>query len=228
MTESNLTVTSLASRLADVRSRIVRACERVDRDPAGVTLIGVTKTFPDAVVADAYLAGLRDFGENRVQEATEKITLASPRITQARWHFVGHLQTNKVRAATNLFAILHAIDSARLLTAIAAVSTQPQRVMLQVNVAREATKFGLAPADVAELVEHAAQLPNITVEGLMTVAPRVANPEDVRPVFRELRALAHENNLAGLSMGMSEDFEIAIEEGATAVRIGRGIFGERP
>lgn len=227
MTTVDGMASSTAERLAAIRSRIIRACERSDRDPAGVTVLAVSKTFPERAVAAAYDAGLRDFGENRVQEAVRKIDIARPHVADANWHFIGHLQTNKVRAITGVFVILHAIDSVRLLNAVSAEATRPQRVLLEVNVAGEASKFGIAPADVAEVVLQAARLPNIIVEGLMTVAPRVTNPDDVRPVFRELRRLARENSLGTLSMGMSEDFEVAIEEGATYVRIGRGLFGER-
>lgn len=234
MTSSAVPATSFASRLATVRERIERACDRASRDPAGVMLIAVTKTMPAAVVLEAYAAGLRDFGENRVQEGVAKAAdvahilgtrdsdLGSP-----AWHLIGHLQTNKVRAALGAFAILHAIDSERLLRAIDSAAEGPVSVMLEVNVTDEATKFGATVSEVPALLAIAKELPNIRITGLMTVAPRVSDPDLVRPVFRQLAALAHQHGLPHLSMGMTEDFEVAIEEGATHVRVGRALFGER-
>jgi pyridoxal phosphate enzyme (YggS family) len=226
--------TSFESRLAAVRTRIGQACARASRDPASVTLIAVTKTMPAAVVLEAYETGLRDFGENRVQEGVAKAADVA-RILGTRdsdlgppsWHLIGHLQTNKVRAALGAFAILHAIDSERLLRAIDSAAEGPVSVMLEVNVTGEATKFGATMSEVPELLAVAKELPNIRVTGLMTVAPRVADPEDVRPVFRQLATLAHQQGLPQLSMGMTEDFHVAIEEGATCVRVGRALFGER-
>jgi pyridoxal phosphate enzyme (YggS family) len=144
-----------------------------------------------------------------------------------RWHLIGHLQTNKARAALGTFAILHAVDSERLLRAIAAAASAPVRIMIEVNVAEEPSKFGVAPGEVASLLKVAAGLPRIDVRGLMTVAPHVDDAELVRPVFRGLRELAEANGLRELSMGMTNDYEVAIEEGATFVRVGRAIFGER-
>ncbi len=218
---------SIASRLGGVRDRIERACERAGRDPASVTLIGVSKTQPIEAVAAAYAAGLRDFGENRVQEGAAKVASVAGAGMQPTWHLVGHLQTNKARAALDAFDILHAVDSERLLRTISAAATRRASVMIEVNVAGEETKFGVAPAEVAPLVRIASGLHEVSVTGLMTVAPHVANAEEVRPVFRTLRELAEANGLASLSMGMTDDFEVAIEEGATHVRVGRAIFGER-
>lgn len=219
--------TAVAQRITGIRDRIERACEAAKRDPASVTLIAVSKTFPAAAVAAAWRAGQRDFGENRVQEGVEKATeLAREGIIPA-WHLIGHLQRNKVRAALGAFAILHAIDSERLLEAIEAAATGPVRALVEVNVAEEATKFGVAPRDLAALLRFANGLEHLRIEGLMTVAPRVSQPEDARPVFRQLRELAERHGLATLSMGMSEDFETAVAEGSTHVRIGRAIFGER-
>lgn len=219
--------TAVAQRITGIRDRIERACEAAKRDPASVTLIAVSKTFPAAAVAAAWRAGQRDFGENRVQEGVEKATeLAREGITPA-WHLIGHLQRNKVRAALGAFAILHAVDSERLLEAIEAAATGPVRALVEVNVAEEATKFGVAPRDLAALLRFANGLEHLRIEGLMTVAPRVSQPEDARPVFRQLRELAERHGLATLSMGMSEDFETAVAEGSTHVRIGRAIFGER-
>lgn len=223
---------SIAERAAAVRERIARACARAGRDPASVRLIAVSKTFGPEAVAEALAAGIREFGENRVQEALAKIPavaeLAAQRgLPAPTWHLVGHLQTNKARAAAGAFAILHGIDSTRLLQALDRAAAAPTRVLLEVNVAGEPTKFGFAPEDVAGAVALAQTLPHIEVAGLMTVAPRAEDPEAVRPVFRRLAELARELGLPELSMGMTEDFEVAIEEGATMVRIGRAIFGER-
>lgn len=223
---------SIAERAAAVRERIARACARAGRDPASVRLIAVSKTFGPEAVAEALAAGIREFGENRVQEALAKIPavaeLAAQRgLPAPTWHLVGHLQTNKARAAAGAFAILHGINSTRLLQALDRAAAASTRVLLEVNVAGEPTKFGFAPEDVAGAVALAQTLPHIEVAGLMTVAPRAEDPEAVRPVFRGLAELARQLGLPELSMGMTEDFEVAIEEGATMVRIGRAIFGER-
>ncbi|GIW19129.1 MAG: YggS family pyridoxal phosphate enzyme [Tepidiforma sp.] len=225
--------TSIADRAAGVRQRIARACERAGRDPGEVRLIAVSKTFGPEAVAEALAAGVTDFGENRVQEALPKIAavagVAAERgLPAPRWHMVGHLQSNKARAAAGAFAILHGIDSTRLLDVLE--RTAGDRiipVLLEVNVAGEATKYGFAPDDVAAALAYARGLSRVRVEGLMTVAPPVRDPEEARPVFRQLAGLARECGLRELSMGMTGDFEVAIEEGATMVRIGRAIFGER-
>ncbi len=226
-------MTSVAERVAAVRRRMELACERAGRDPAGVRLIAVSKAFGPGAVAEALAAGVTDFGENRVQEALPKIAaaaeLAAARgLPAARWHMVGHLQSNKARAAAGAFAILHGIDSIRLLDVLERVGgNQPVRVLLEVNVAGEPTKYGFAPGDVGAAVAYAGRLTRVRVEGLMTVAPAVRDPEEARPVFRELGRLARQHGLRELSMGMTGDFEVAIEEGATMVRVGRAIFGER-
>lgn len=218
-----------AERLAAVRARIARAAERAGRDPAEVTLIAVTKTHPaDAVIA-ALQAGLTDFGENRVHEGVAKaaeVAASGPTQTPV-WHLIGHLQTNKVRAALGAFAILHSVDSERLLRAISGAATSPVEVFLEVNVAAEPQKYGVDPRELPALVALARHLPNIHLRGLMTVAPHVENMELARPVFRQLRELAERNQVRELSMGMTNDFEVAIEEGATHVRVGRALFGER-
>jgi pyridoxal phosphate enzyme (YggS family) len=215
-----------AARIDAVRARITAAAERAGRDPSSITLIAVSKTHTAGAVRAAIDAGLRDFGENRVQEGLAKAAEIRDAPLPA-WHLIGHLQTNKVRAALGTFAILHSVDSERLLRAVSAAATDPIQVFIEVNVAAEATKFGVPPADVAALVQVGGRLPNIAIAGLMTVAPRVADSEDVRPVFRSLRQLAAANGLPSLSMGMTDDFEVAIAEGATHVRVGRAIFGER-
>lgn len=221
------------ARLAAVRNRIEQATERSDRPPGPVTLIAVSKTHPAAAILEALGAGLTDFGENRVQEGAEKaaqlaeLATRDPGLASPTWHLIGHLQTNKVRAALGAFAILHAVDSERLLQAISAAAHHPIPVMIEMNVAAEPQKYGIAPEGLPALLGAARELPNIDVRGLMTVAPYVTNPEDVRPVFRELRNLAQRHGLRELSMGMSNDYEVAIEEGATFVRVGRALFGER-
>jgi hypothetical protein len=222
---------AIAGRTEAVRARIVAACERSGRDPAEVTLVAVSKTHPATDVVAAFEAGLTDFGENRVQEGVAKFAevaqLLGGRYSGLVPHLIGHLQTNKVRAALGSFAILHAVDSERLLRAIDAAATTAVRVFIEVNVSGEPTKFGVVPGALRALVETASGLPRIRLEGLMTVAPLSADPEQVRPIFRALRSLAVEHGLLSLSMGMTDDFEVAIEEGATHVRVGRAIFGER-
>lgn len=217
----------IAANLTAVRARIRSAADRAGRSSRDITLVGVSKTHPATAVAEAYRAGLRDFGENRVQEAETKIIQLRAQGCTPRWHLIGHLQRNKVRAALDLFDILHSVDSVRLAEVIDAHASRPVAVLVEVNVAGEATKFGVAPEDVPATVERLGQLPNIEVRGLMTVAPRVRDPEEVRPVFRELRKLRDRLGLRELSMGMTDDLEVAVEEGSTLVRVGRAIFGPR-
>jgi PLP dependent protein len=217
----------VAANLEQVRARIVEAAERARRDPSSVRLIGVSKTFPATAVVAAVRAGLPDIGENRVQEAMAKASDVAAAGVSPTWHLIGHLQTNKVRPALDLFDCIHSIDSLRLATAVSRQARKPMDVLLEVNVAGEATKTGFAPDDVVAAANEIAALPNIALRGLMTVAPESANPEDVRPVFRELRGLNEQLGYNELSMGMSGDFEVAISEGATMVRIGRAIFGTR-
>jgi pyridoxal phosphate enzyme (YggS family) len=217
----------LTFRIAAVRARIDAACDRAGRARGDVTLIGVTKTHDSETVAGAFAAGLRDFGENRVQEALPKIEAVRSDHGALRWHLIGHLQTNKVKAAIDAFDILHSIDSERLARAISERATRPIAVLLEVNAAGEASKFGVAPAEAGKLAERIGALPNIELRGLMTVAPQADHPEDVRPVFAALRGLRNSIGLRELSMGMTDDFEVAVEEGSTLVRVGRAIFGPR-
>jgi pyridoxal phosphate enzyme (YggS family) len=216
-----------AERLAPVTSRIAAACARAGRDPAGVTIVAVSKSFGPQAVLELYRAGQRHFGENRVQEAALKIPEVARAGATPVWHFVGHLQTNKVAAALRLFAILHSVDSLKLAEAISRRATRPVDILLEVNVAHEPAKYGFDPAEVDAAVRAVSRLPNLNLRGLMTVAPLVENPEEVRPLFRRLRELRDAQGLAELSMGMTNDFEVAVEEGATLVRIGRALFGER-
>jgi hypothetical protein len=230
--ETNRTTSAadIAENLRRVRERIDAACRRAGRSPDEVTVVGISKGFPISAVVTAYEAGLSDVGENRVQEAAAKIPAAAAQGARPRWHLVGHLQTNKVKTALGLFDIIHSVDSLRLAEVISreAGARAPVPVLLEVNVAGEESKFGLAPDEVASALARARALPNVDVQGLMTVAPLAADAEEVRPVFRRLRELGKSLGLRHLSMGMSDDFEVAVEEGATLVRIGRAIFGPRP
>lgn len=217
----------LASRIAVVRGRIRTACERAGRSPDDVTLIAVSKTHDTAAIGAAFAAGVYDFGENRVQEAATKVGPLRAAGTTPRWHFIGHLQSNKVADAIDLFDILHSVDSVHLAEAISRRTMHRVKVLMEVNVAGEASKFGAALADVSGLAEGIGSMPGLDLVGLMTVAPQVDDPESVRPVFRTLRQLRDAVGLRELSMGMTDDFEVAVEEGATLVRVGRALFGER-
>lgn len=228
-------MTSIATRLADVRALVTAACERAGRDPAEVTIVGVSKTHPLETVAAAIEAGMVDLGENRAQEFVPKAVGAGESGLAPRWHFIGHLQRNKVRQVLPQLYALHSVDSERLIeeitrrwdSGIRPASGERLRCYVEVNVAGEAQKHGSAASALDSLLQAAEASEAIELVGLMTVAPRVADPEEVRPVFRELRELAAAHGVSGLSMGMTEDYGVAIEEGATVVRIGRAIFGER-
>jgi pyridoxal phosphate enzyme (YggS family) len=219
---------AIAANTRIVRDRITAAAERAGRDPAAVRLIAVTKTFPPAVCAAAVQAGLTDLGENRVQEGVAKAATLAESGMKPVWHLIGHLQSNKVKAALGAFTVIHSVDSVELAQAISRRAARPVAVLLEVNVAGEATKFGLSPEETPATYRAIAGLPNIEVRGLMTVAPQTDDPETVRPVFRHLRALAERLGLPELSMGMSGDYEVAVEEGATMVRVGSALFGPRP
>jgi pyridoxal phosphate enzyme (YggS family) len=219
---------SAARRLEEVRARIARAAERAKRDPASVRLLAVSKTQPASAVREAYDAGQRAFGENYVQELSEK-SLALAALPDLEWHFIGHLQRNKVKDVLRATAapVIHTVDSTRLADELARRAGDAKvRVLLQVNVAREPQKSGVLPEELPALLAHARTLPSLDVRGLMTIPPD-AEPEDARPHFRALRSLAEAHALPELSMGMSADLEVAIEEGATIVRVGTAIFGAR-
>ena len=218
---------TIAERLAAVLAEVARACERAGRDAAEVTIIGVTKTQPVEAVRDALTAGLTDFGENRVQELAPKAEAAADAGLTPRWHFIGHLQRNKVRQLLPHTAVLHSLDSERLIDEIERRAAHPLSCYLEVNVGGEASKEGIVPHDLPSLLVAAQSAHHIEVTGLMTVAPPVDDPEQARPIFRRLRELARAHSLDGLSMGMTDDYAVAIEEGATVVRIGRAIFGAR-
>jgi pyridoxal phosphate enzyme (YggS family) len=220
-------MSDIARRIETVRARIDAACQRASRDPSEVTLVAVSKTHPASVIREAWDAGQRDFGENRVQEGTAKIEDLRSSGVAPVWHLLGHLQTNKVRAALGHFDILHGVDSERIAAAISERAEHSVRVFLEVNVAGEASKQGIAPEAAMAVAGVIGGLPNIELAGLMTVAPIVDDPEEVRSVFRTLRELRDAIGLRELSMGMTDDYEVAVEEGATVVRVGRAIFGPR-
>lgn len=225
----------LAERIERVRRRIAKALHRAGREGEHVRLIAVTKTVPVERIRQAIECGLREFGENRVQEAEKKIPYLPQEIC---WHFVGHLQSNKVRKAVPLFDWIQSVDSLHLaerLNRTAAEAGRTIPVLIQVALGGEPTKHGVAPESLVELAGGLASLPHLDVRGLMVIPPFSEDPQRVRPYFRRLAELLRELNeraifsrpLTELSMGMSHDFEIAIEEGATMVRIGTAIFGER-
>ncbi len=217
----------VAERLARVRERLAAACERADRDAAAVTLVAVSKGHSVEAVHAAAAAGVRHFGENRIQEALPRIETAKAAGVDTVWHLVGHLQSNKAKVAAGAFDIIHSVDSARLLVRLDAAAPAPRDALLQVNIAGDPQKHGVAPGELASLVEAARSASNLRLRGLMTIAPPTTDPEQARPVFHALRLLAERFDLPDLSMGMTDDFEVAVEEGATLVRVGRALFGER-
>lgn len=226
---------AVAERAADVRARIEMAARRADRDPRTVTLVAASKTQPEAMLHAAFAAGVTVFGESRVQEALVKIPSLPPSV---EWHFIGPLQTNKVRAAVPAFAVFHSVDRLRLAESLQREASRLGRVVtcfLEVNVAQEATKHGFTDEELLQALPALAALDRLRVVGLMCVPPAAAGAEGARPWFRALRRLADRVGRAGLesfrgclSMGMSDDFEVAIEEGATHVRVGTALFGRRP
>ena len=217
---------SVAENLARVRDGIALACRKAGRLPEEITLVAVTKLVGPAMIAQAHSLGIRHFGENRVQEAQGKIPgLEHLDIT---WHMVGHLQTNKAKLALGLFHTIDSLDSLPLARALSRRATAPLTILLEVNVSGEATKFGFTPEDLPPALEEIARLPHLEARGLMTVAPLVEDPQEVRPIFSRLRELGRALGLKELSMGMSDDFEVAVEEGATQIRLGRALFGPRP
>jgi PLP dependent protein len=216
------------TNLEHVRERVARAAVRGGRRPEDVLLIGVSKTVDLERIRAALAAGLRALGENRVQEAKTKVAELG---RAAAWHLVGHLQTNKVKDALELFDVIHSLDRLELAQELerrAAPRGLAVEALLQVNVAGEASKGGFAPDAVGAALDAIGKLPHVKVTGLMAIPPEVTRPEDARPWFRALRGLAERHGLSRLSMGMSGDFEVAVEEGATMVRVGTAIFGARP
>ncbi|MGN0161628.1 MAG: YggS family pyridoxal phosphate-dependent enzyme [Lachnospiraceae bacterium] len=225
----------IADNLKCVQERICAACQRVGRDPKEVTLIAVSKTKPVEMLQEAYDAGSRHFGENKVQELSGKIEQMPEDI---HWHMIGHLQTNKIKYIIGKTTLIHSVDSLHLAEAISKESVKKNvitDVLIEVNVGEEDTKFGTTVEETIELVENISKLPGICVKGLMTIAPFVENAEENRQIFQKLRKLSIDIELKDidnvsmniLSMGMTNDYEVAVEEGATLVRVGTGIFGER-
>ena len=215
----------IASRLAAVRSRIEAVAERVGREQESITLIAVSKRKPVEDIVAAYKAGQRDFGENYVQEFAAKYERL-PKLDEARFHFIGKLQSNKAGKAACLFTTIHTLDSAKLARRLDRFD-KPLEVFIEVKLSPEDTKSGMDPLQLESVVEEAAAAPNLRLAGLMTMPPWNADPECARPYFRQLRELGVRYGIEGLSMGMSHDLEVAIEEGATHIRIGTAIFGPR-
>lgn len=225
----------LKESLEQVQQNIRNACERVGRDPSEVTLIAVSKTKPNEVLQEAYDAGVRVFGENKVQELVGKMDSLPEDI---QWHMIGHLQRNKVKYIAGRVALIHSVDSFRLAEEI---NIQAKKrgiiipILVEVNIGEENSKFGVHAEDTEELVREIAELNGVSVKGLMTIAPYVVDSEENRPLFHKIKELAidiHSKNIDNvsmgiLSMGMTNDYEVAVEEGATMVRVGTGIFGER-
>jgi len=211
---------AIADNLSAVENRIAAACARAGRKRGDVTLIAVSKTFPAAYVDEAIAAGVTHVGENRVQEARDK----KPQVRgSARWHLIGHLQSNKAKDAARIFDVIETVDSVDLAQKIAKASESARDVLIEVNIGEETQKHGVAPADLESVVRQVKAVSGVRLIGLMAIPP----VGDSRPHFKRLRAMRDQLGLEHLSMGMSEDFEIAIEEGSTMVRIGRAIFGPR-
>ena len=204
-----------------VEDRIVAACKRAGRARDSVTLIAVSKTFPAAAAQSAIAAGITDLGENRVQEARDK----KPEVQgSARWHLIGHLQSNKAKDAVKIFDVIQTVDSLELAQKLSRAATSKKEVLIEVNIGREEQKAGVDPDETARLVDAIRELPNLELRGLMAIPPVEGDP---RRHFSALRELRDSLSLAELSMGMTDDFEVAIEEGSTMVRVGRAIFGAR-
>ena len=218
------------SGLELVEERIQNAAKHCGRDRAAITLVAVSKKFPAERIREAYQAGLREFGENYVQEFASKY----PKLVglpDARFHLIGHLQSNKSRIAANLFQVVQTVDSVKLMERLDAAAAEQRiklEVLIEVKLSGEENKSGTAPASLRELVESAGRCSNLQLTGFMTMPPWSEDPEHSRPYFQRLAALAEEFHLPKLSMGMSGDLEVAIEEGATLVRVGTALFGKRP
>jgi pyridoxal phosphate enzyme (YggS family) len=241
----------ILSKVQRLRQRIIGACRRLNRNSDEIRLVAVTKTVDSLQIQEVIKAGIFEIGENRVQDAQLKFNALRPpqsvggrpskscgwRTSPIRWHLIGHLQTNKAKEAVRIFDLIQSVDSFKLALEIdkhAAKVNKLQDILVQVNTSQEASKFGLKPDDTLEAIKQISQLKNVRIQGLMTIAPVVDKPEKARPFFRRLRELRDEINrlssivyrLSDLSMGMTDDFEIAIEEGATMLRIGRAIFAD--
>jgi len=220
----------VAAAIERVRERIALACQRTGRDPSSVQLVSVSKGHPEALIRVAYDAGMRVFGENYAQELAEKATRLSE-LPEIRWRFIGHLQRNKIKLIERARATVDTVDSSRLAEAISARAARRDatvEVLIQVNIGDETQKSGCRPDEVPALVDAVRALPNVTLRGLMTLAPHLDDAEATRPFFAALRELAEAQSLPELSMGMTHDLEQAVEEGSTMLRIGTAIFGPRP
>ncbi len=221
---------SFASNLAQIQTTIQRHAEKAGRDPSDVRIVAVTKTFPVERIREAIAAGVRRFGENRVQEAVPKIAELS--VEDCEWHLIGHLQTNKARFVAG-FSMIQSIDSIRVVEALASRLHHPLEVLVEVNVGNEPQKTGASPTDLEPIVSALRAAPALRLKGLMTIAPLTNNPEAARPFFRSLRILRDQARqrfgleLPELSMGMTDDYPVAVEEGATLLRLGRALFGPR-
>ena len=216
----------LKERLDSLEERIARAAARAGRRREEIALVAVTKKFPPARIEEAAQLGIHDFGENYVQEFEGKKPILAA-VTGVRFHFIGHLQANKARKAVELFDVIQTVDSARLAEKLNQAAAAPIDVMLEVKLSPEESKAGVSPEDLPRLIEAVSALSGLRLCGLMTMPPWTDDAECSRPYFRRLHALADENGITGLSMGMSHDFEAAIEEGATLIRIGTALFGPR-
>jgi pyridoxal phosphate enzyme (YggS family) len=216
----------LKERLEQVRSRIENAAARAGRSASDIMLLAVTKKFPAEVMQEAFEVGLREFGENYVQEFEEKRPALNALSGAARFHLIGHLQSNKTKKAAELFQVIQTVDSAKLVRRLAE-SDAPLELMIEVKLSHEEAKYGASPEAIEEIQEAAAPYPNLTLTGLMTMPPWTEDAEQSRPYFSRLRELSAKHGLNKLSMGMSHDLETAIEEGATCVRIGTALFGPR-
>jgi len=218
-------VPTLAERLEAVETRIANACARAGRRREEILLLAVTKVFPASVIRHAWDLGLREFGENYVQEFETKAAEVST-LAGARFHLIGHLQSNKSRRAAELFQLIQTVDSPKLARRLGECAS-PLDVMIEVKLSPEESKYGCDPAGLSALIDVIGSQSNLTLSGLMTMPPWSDDPEQTRPYFRQLRLLADRHGLNGLSMGMSHDLEAAIEEGATIIRIGTALFGSR-
>jgi pyridoxal phosphate enzyme (YggS family) len=217
----------IRENIQEVEKRIKTACERSGRLPHEITLVAVTKSVDAAAITSAYEYGIKHFGENRVQEAEKKIVELATLRQSVTWHMIGHVQTNKVKSVTRLFDIVQSVDSMRLATSLDMQTQDTLPILVQVNVSGENTKSGFSVDEVNTAISEMKHLSHLDIKGLMTIAPWTDNMEEVRSVFHTLRELRDKLGLEHLSMGMTDDYEIAIEEGATIVRIGRAIFGKR-
>ncbi|MBI5562305.1 MAG: YggS family pyridoxal phosphate-dependent enzyme [Deltaproteobacteria bacterium] len=225
---------TISDNITDVMERIKRAARKAGRDPGEVTLVAVTKTVEIKKIKEAVSAGIRVFGENYVQEAGEKVKKIKD--GSVKWHFIGHLQKNKAKTAVEIFDVIESVDTIELAVDLNKRAKEPVEVLLEVNIAKEKTKSGCAPDGVLKFAKAVAELPMLRLTGLMSIPPAGPDPEASRPYFITLRRMAERINkeqapgvfLRNLSMGTSGDFEVAVEEGATIVRVGTAIFGPRP